>query len=387
MLHEFIADHRDELISRCRSKASKRNAPKATVAELEHGIPLFLEQLIDTLRVEQCDGAEQKSEDLSSQPAKGNAAAIEMGRTASAHGGKLMQQGFTVDQVVHDYGDVCQAITDLAYELKAPIATHEFRTFNRCLDNVIADAVTGYSHRLTDDASARGVQFLNDHVGALGHKLRDLLHTATLAIVAIKSGNVGLSGATGSVLDRCMVDMRDAIDLAIADVGVKAGIPANRRTVSVADFVGDVRIAALLEAKATDCIFSVAEVAKDLSIAVDADMLSAAVGNLLRNGFKFTKPNTEVALRAYGDADRVYIEVEDHCGGLAPDAAGRMLLPFAQNGEDVSGLGGGLIRCQRDVEANDGILRVKDVATSGCVFTIELPRHQLLQQAPKDPGR
>ena len=382
MLHEFIAEHRDELIKRCRNKASQRNAPKATVAELEQGIPLFFEQLITTLRVEQTSGrSESKSEVLERQPANADGAALEMGKTATAHGSKLMEQGFTVDQVVHDYGDVCQAVTDLAYELKAPIATEEFRTFNRCLDNVIADAVTGYSHRFTDDASTREAQFLNDHVGALGHKLRDLLHTATLAIVAIKSGNVGLSGATGSVLDHCMVAMRDAIDLSIADVRVKAGIPARRRTISLADFVGDVRIAALLEARATGCIFSVGEVAKNLSIAVDADMLSAAVGNLLCNGFRFTKPDTEVSLRAYGDADRVYIEVEDHCGGLAPDAAERMLLPYVQNGEDVSGLGGGLIRCQRDVEANDGILRVKDVAHSGCVFTIELPRHQLPQGA------
>jgi hypothetical protein len=31
------------------------------------------------------------------------------------------RQGFTVSQVVHDYGDVCQAITELAVELNAPI--------------------------------------------------------------------------------------------------------------------------------------------------------------------------------------------------------------------------------------------------------------------------
>lgn len=382
MLHEFIADHRGELINRCRNKASQRNAPKATVAELEHGIPLFLEQLINTLQVEQTPGrTESTSEVLQPRPAKAAGAELEMGKTASAHGSQLMERGFTVDQVVHDYGDVCQAVTDLAYELKAPIAIEEFRTFNRCLDNVIADAVTGYSHRLTDHASAREAQFLNDHVGALGQKLRDLLHTATLAIVAMKSGNVGLSGATGSVLDHCMIAMRDAIDLSMADVRVKAGIPARRRTISLADFIGDVRIAALLEARTSGCMFSVGEVANDLTIAVDTDMLSAAVGNLISNAFKFTRPDTEVSLRAYGDKDRVYIEVEDHCGGLAPDAAGKMLLPYVQNGEDVSGLGGGLIRCQRDVEANDGILRVKDVAHSGCVFTIELPRQQLSQDA------
>ena len=371
MLHDFIADNRGELISRCRTKASRRSAPKATAAELARGIPIFFEQLIKALQVEQL------SEPSLRQLRHGHEAALEMGISAAAYGRQLLELGFTPDQVVHDYGDVCQAVTDLACEREAPIATEEFRTLNKCLDNVIADAVTEYSRRRTDDESAKGAQSLNDHVGALGHKLRDLLHTATLAIVAIKGGNVGLSGATGSVLDRCMVAMRDVIDQSIADVRVQAGIPAKRRVISLADFLGDVRISALLEATVTGCIFSVGEVANDLAIDVDANMLFAAVGSLLQNGFKFTRPNTEVSLRAYGDADRVYIEIEDHCGGLEPGAAESMFLPFVQNGEDRSGIGGGLVICQRDVEANDGILRVRDVAQSGCVFTIDLPRHPL----------
>ena len=53
MLHEFLATNRIELIERCRLKVAPRLAPKATDAELAHGIPLFLDQLIKTLQVEQ----------------------------------------------------------------------------------------------------------------------------------------------------------------------------------------------------------------------------------------------------------------------------------------------------------------------------------------------
>ena len=35
-----------------------------------------------------------------------------------------------MSQVVHDYGDVCQAITELAVELDTPISTNDFRTSN-----------------------------------------------------------------------------------------------------------------------------------------------------------------------------------------------------------------------------------------------------------------
>jgi CheY-like chemotaxis protein len=36
--------------------------------------------------------------------------------------------GFTVSQVVHDYGDICQAVSELAIEQNAPITTDEFKT-------------------------------------------------------------------------------------------------------------------------------------------------------------------------------------------------------------------------------------------------------------------
>jgi signal transduction histidine kinase len=54
-----------------------------------------------------------------------------------------------------------------------------------------------------------------------------------------------------------------------------------------------------------------------------------------------------------------------------------MLLPFKQNGNDRSGVGLGLDISRRCVEANQGTLSVRSVAGSGCIFTIDLPRHSL----------
>jgi hypothetical protein len=52
----------------------------------------------------------------------------EIGTSARLHAHELLQQGYTVDRVVHDCGDLCQAITDLAFEQKIPIQVDEFRT-------------------------------------------------------------------------------------------------------------------------------------------------------------------------------------------------------------------------------------------------------------------
>jgi len=68
-----------------------------------------------------------------------------VGASAILHGQDMLSLGFAVDEVVHNYGDLCQAITDLAVERDAPFSVEEFRTLNLCLDNAIAYAVTAFS--------------------------------------------------------------------------------------------------------------------------------------------------------------------------------------------------------------------------------------------------
>jgi signal transduction histidine kinase len=375
MLHEFLTTNRADLIERCRLKVTKRLAPKITAAELTHGIPAFLDQLIKTLEVE------QTSEPLRSRkvsgPSGGGPAVSEIGATATLHGRELSLQGFTLEQVVHDYGDLCQAITDLAFESGSPIEIDEFRTLNRCLDNGIADAVTEYAFQRNCQVENNEVRALNERLGFLAHELRNHLHIATLAVTAIKAGNVGISGATGSVLDRSLIGMRSLIDRSLADVRIAAGMPPRHQLISLADFISDVKISASLEAQSRGCIFKVGDVDSQLALDVDREMLLSAVGNLLQNAFKFTQLLTEVSLSAYAAADRIRIDVEDHCGGLPPGAADHVFLPFKQSSADTSGLGLGLSICRRGVEANNGTLRVRDIPGAGCVFTIDLPRHIL----------
>jgi signal transduction histidine kinase len=385
VLHEFLTANRSELIERCRLKAAKRLAPTAAFAQLTHGIPRFLDQLIKTLQVEQTS-APMESRRVSG-PSGGGPAVSEIGATAALHGRELSQQGFTVDQVVHDYGDLCQAVTDLAFERGAPIEIDEFRTLNRCLDNGIADAVTEYAFQRSSLLEDRSVKALNERLGYLAHELRNQLHIATLAVLAIKGGNVGLAGATGAVLDRSLIGMRSLIDRSLADVRVTAGMPPRHQLISLAQFIADVKISASLEAQARECSFTVGDVDVGLALDVDREMLFSAVGNLLQNAFKFTQRHTEVSLNAYAAAGRIRIAVEDRCGGLPKGFDEEEFPPFTQNGADRSGLGLGLAICQRSVKANNGVLSVRDIPRTGCVFTIDLPRHLLANAPPPEPAQ
>ena len=374
MLHEFLTANRTELIERCALKVSQRTAPTPTDAELEHGIPLFLDQLVKTLQIERMPDP-VLSRAVSGPSGGGHLAQSEIGTVAARHGFELLQHGFTVDQVVHDYGDLCQAITDLAFERKESIAIDEFRTLNRCLDNAIAGAVSEFALQRDLLTSGKDAQALNERLGFLAHELRNLIHTATLAVAAIKAGNVGLAGATGAVLDRSLIGLRNLIDRSLADVRVMAGMPPRRELVPLRAFIADVAISASLEARARGCRFAVDAIEPGLAIYGDREMLTAAVGNLLQNAFKFTERDTEVSLRAHGTADRVLIDVADHCGGLPSGDEERMFEAFTQSAVDRSGLGLGLSICRSSVEANDGLLRVRDVPGKGCIFTIDLPRH------------
>lgn len=264
MLHEFLSANRLELISRCRAKVADRAAPEATAVELDYGIGIFLNQLIKTLQVEQT--SEPMQSRLVSGPAGGNPVLSEVGEVAAQHGRELLAHGFTIDQVVHDYGDLCQAITDLAYDKGEPVEIDEFRTLNRCLDNAIADAVKEFSYQRDFALADAQTDVLNKRIGFFAHELRNLLNSATLALQLIKEGDVAVSGATSMVLDRSLLGMRSLVDRHLAEIRISAGLPIQFRLFSLADFVGEVSLSASLEAKVRECTLTVARVDPELAI-------------------------------------------------------------------------------------------------------------------------
>jgi hypothetical protein len=358
MLHEFITINRGEIIRRCRAKVATRSVPPPTKAEIDHGVPLFLNQLVDALR-------------------RGQSSSPEMTSSAVLHGHDLLLQGLTVSQVVHDYGDVCQSITELAVETSAPIGTNEFRMLNGCLDNAIAGAVTEYGrHKARSTIEGEAVPE-NEGPGFFAHELRNLINTAVLAFEVIKSGNVGVGGSTGTVLHRSLMGLTALVDRSLAEVRLSEGV-RHREQFLVSGFITELATAATLEANVRGIRFIVMPVEDGVAIEADRQLLAAVVRNLLQNAFKFTRPRTTVTLRVGASAERVLIEVEDECGGL-PDGNGNELgRPFEQRSADRTGLGLGLAFSRRGAEANNGRISTRNLPEKGCVFTVNLPRLPVL---------
>ena len=204
-LQTFLVDNRLELIKRTRAKVATRPSPQPSEAELEHGVPLFLSQLAEAL----CDEEEQDKRKLSGPATEPDPPPTnpKIAQSATLHGKDLRKLGFTIEQVVHDYGDVCQAVTELAVEQGAMVTTVEFHTLNRCLDNAIAGAVTSWNAE-RDRTMAEG----EGHLAAFRRELLDLVETATVSFEVLRDGRVGSSGATAAVLGQSLVEMRTLLD-------------------------------------------------------------------------------------------------------------------------------------------------------------------------------
>jgi hypothetical protein len=185
---------------------------QATQVQLANGIPLFLTQLGRTLDAEQ-HGRPMESLRISGAAGGRLSTSSEIGLGAAEHGKQLSSLGYTVDQVVHDYGDLCQAITEMAVQEHAPIEVEEFRTLNRCLDNAIATAVLAFSTQgelqkpPQDPAAAGGADMLL-------HGMRSSLATAIYAATAIELGNLPMSGSTGFILKSSLATIRSQLEAA-----------------------------------------------------------------------------------------------------------------------------------------------------------------------------
>ncbi len=217
MLHEFLTSHRDELIQHCREKVAKRFAPARTPQVVDHGVPLFLEQLVRTLASEQLTTARAESEPAPSP------VPTDIGRNATLHGTELLRLGFTVDQVVHHYGDVCQAVTELAVRKNSPIDTDEFRTLNRCLDEAIADAVTAFGNE-RENAILDQATDLHQRLGVLAEEQRRLVDVCLQTLAAIQSGQLAPAGATGTALVNTLKELRVLTDRTLPEIRLMSGV-------------------------------------------------------------------------------------------------------------------------------------------------------------------
>jgi signal transduction histidine kinase len=352
MLHEFLQTYRNEILELSEEKTKTLAGNRANSEKLKQGLPLFYEQLITVL--------EQK---LSEKPH------VDILSTAALHGKEFLNLGYSLSHVVHSYGSMCQAITELATQKNANISPYEFNILNGCLDVAIASAVSEFQYRSNEAGEARELK----HLGFLAHELRNALSSATVAQEMIRAGLVGVGGSTAAVLEANLVRMRNLIDRSLSEVRMRADSDLYVEKFYLSKLFDQIVVTAKVDASKRNQTIS-SDVDWKIEVEGDRQFLLSAIANLVQNALKYSKTGGKIELRGKLSGDRVIIEVEDECGGIQTDKISTLFKPFTQENEDRSGLGLGLSITQRAVHLSQGTIKVRNKPGSGCTFIVDVPQ-------------
>jgi signal transduction histidine kinase len=374
-LHQFLINNRQSIIDRSDSRSQARLGTGLEQSLPGAGLSILLTQIIRALlaqglRPPVASTAENDADEHRFYPE-------DIAEFAAQRGRAMFEAGFTIDEVVRGYGDLCQAIAEISRERDAPFDVNEFKTMNECLDLAIADAVAEFSVARESFVASTITSDLRVQMAFFSDEARGYLRTATSAFDAIKAGNLSVGGSTGILLDQTLGRLARLVDAALDESTVVATDTSVAPTFSVAALLLEVSHADSFAAHVRGCILATSPVDPDLAVLGNRDLLYTALGNVLQNAFKFSGPHTSISIAGYRSGDRIHIDVSDHCGGLPTTDVESLFKPFVQYGEPKTGLGLGLTIARRNVEALHGTLTVIEVPGQGCIFTANLPRHVL----------
>jgi signal transduction histidine kinase len=347
-LHEFIASYRADILGACAQHLAA--GPPGTGEALEF-FDTLLEEIARALR-----------QDAFIAPRFGSE---RYGEVAASHGRKRHTNGSDIGVIVRDYAALWDAISSVAVERNETFGVREFQILHGSIDAGIAAAIQEFAAQARYQQEHR----VHEQVGTLAHEFRNALSSATMAFSALRDERAGIQSKTAHVLERSLARMLDLVQQTIAAVHLGAGVALDSRRLRVADLLRDLESATL----GARGIALQVDVGDDLEVMADLRLLTSAVGNLLHNALKFTPEGGRVLLRARAVGERVFIEVEDECGGLPAGKADELFEPFVQRSANRTGLGLGLAIARDAVRANHGEIRVLNRPGAGCVFTVVLP--------------
>lgn len=118
------------------------------------------------------------------------------------------------------------------------------------------------------------------------------------------------------------------------------------------------------------------DIAEDVKVKADAELLSHVWNNLFSNAFKFTPPSGAVTVTLTADEHYAVVKVEDTGCGMSPEVGAHIFEKFYQGdtSHSVQGNGLGLALVKRVVDIMQGEIGVESVVGKGTVFTVKIRR-------------
>lgn len=336
MLTEFIAGSRARILALARDKTAALAKSRHDDATAEQRLPKLYQRLV----------------------------AIVESEAEGPYGKSRTEEDSVLSQAAQGYVALCQAIVESARALGVVVSPAERLALSRALELAVSEAAS--DHKGTGRKASNFDE--TTRMGFLVHELRNALSCVFVAQAMLKKA----PGATNALLERNLQNMRSMLDRASVEVRLHKEPLVHRAPMPLIEAVREVSATAGEAARQKGLTLSV-HVDARLVVSADGPLLVSALANLVQNAIKFTKPGGTVWVRGFEKDRTVVLEVEDQCGGLPGGRIAELFKPFAQMGEDRSGLGLGLVISRRAVALNNGALTARDIPGKGCVFTIALP--------------
>jgi signal transduction histidine kinase len=351
LLHQFMSDHRHEILRVCQQEMRERQVENAEA--LDPHVAQFFDEMLRAIRRDQ-----GMRESRSPLPA-GSATAAQIGE-------ERQQAGITVSHVPVVFATISQALGKIGEQYELTLSAEEYKLLNRCLDTGVATSIENFWRKDTDSKNRQ----ITESFGFVAHELRNALGNAKTAFALLRTGELDINGKTSDVLARNLVRMEALVAEISAAVQLQVGARPELVPLNVASVLRALVDAAIVDRSITLAV----KVDETVYIAGDEMMLTSAVNNLVHNAVKFSPAGANVQLRMEVVENSVRIEVEDQCGGLRQDNPEEIFKPYVKQGDgNRTGTGLGLSIAKGAVEAMHGELSVTNHPGHGCVFSARFP--------------
>jgi signal transduction histidine kinase len=322
------------------------------------------EQAAESVGVLLDDLAAALEDDVAPESARSQGAREEAARL----GHQRFQLGDDLATVVADYDLLRVLLFEQVAEAGVTPTVDEARVICGHLVGAIGDAATRHARERDQLVKAQSAK----HLGFLAHELRNPLSSIGMAFALLQSkGLLPPDQPCVRVVERGLHSVTALIDDALINASLEGGGELQLRDIDVPELIVSLIEEALPQAQHKRVRLTWACEVHDCY--ADYRYLRSALSNLIRNAVKFTRPDTVVRVAARTLGQGIVIEVEDACGGIAPQDIERLFDPFVQRGADRSGFGLGLAIAKQAMDAHQGSLRARSLPERGCVFTLELP--------------
>ena len=211
----------------------------------------------------------------------------------------------------------------------------------------------------------------------VSHEMRSPLSRLRVALELARAQVSG--GDAGKQLDRieCEAErLEEMIAQAIQLSRMETTPPSKVESVALDVLISDVAGDAAFEAQARPCALHIAQTAP-LAVRAEADLLSSAIENVVRNAVKYTQPDTTVSIRLDQVADQARLRVRDCGPGVAEADCVRIFEPYyrtdAARQRKSGGSGLGLAIAKRAVERQGGRIHASNADGGGLEVEILLP--------------